>query len=413
MSLPDLMLQGQIPAAGGTVRVYAYRYDGLQNFGEVTNAFQVAFGSQRGVNYFVLQAVRWHEILCAHPCFILRVTVDYVEERIFDKYTEQYCLDGCCVVPGGIKVDGTPVAPVVPTDTPVPLPSNWCEHETHVLEAEFDCYDPFSGEFYGGTGDMTFRKRTVIDATFRQMPREITRQISMSCRVQRTESIRKYELHSFEVFPNWKMDEIENMMQAPRLYLDGKPIIFSGGTPFERIHKCKDWNRLKAILEHCKVWQNTSCAPVCDDGATGARAAYYALPETTDVYRDDAGRVIGYSDTDLTSWMTAQNGVANAEFVADALPKPAKILKVIGSTPPSFLYVGAPVPSNKSFAVLDSATDPDYYAILGLPRDYKFCQNPVLSAPSFTEPVCAAPTFSDVSFRDSCKKPTLSDYTIA
>lgn len=415
-ALADFYLYGELPEYGDTAEIVVLAADGLTGYEGVTIegsgsglGLQMAYGSSGGINFFKLTAESWAQVFCQYPCFVLRITIqDGNGQVIFDKYTEQYCLDSCCILPAGLVAAGATVELERATGSDTALPRwNTCERERHVLEAEFDCNNPFSGEVSGG--ENLLRKRVVIEGSFRQQPREITRQISLSCRIQKTESVRKYELWSFEIFPTWKMDEIENMLQAPRLFLDGKPVIFSGGTPFERIHKCKDWHRLKVVLEDCKIWQNTSCESSCETGPTGAKATYYVLPSHTDQYRDDAGRVIGYTDESLLQWLQARTGVTDAALVTDPLPAPAKVVRVKGAGKlPAYIYAGRPVPANKSFAVSDSATDPDFYKLMGLPRNYVACTVPVIGNIAYETLFCATPVIGEKTYADSCKTPVVS-----
>lgn len=65
-----------------------------------------------GVYYGNIKFKRFSEALCNNPCFILQVRVSVLIQRqqlnsyrvVFDKYTQRYCIDSCCLIPSGITV---------------------------------------------------------------------------------------------------------------------------------------------------------------------------------------------------------------------------------------------------------------------------------------------------------------------
>lgn len=420
MSLPDLFLHSALPNdVPGTMQVYAYYPDGLTNYGEVTAGFDIHYGMQGGARYFVLTANAWHPILCANPCFLLRVVIYNQDPTpIFDKLTQLYCLDGCCISPGTITTDGTPVAPVAPVDpstdpfsTPPAL--NDCNRPVVTLEVTYDCYDVFGGVFGTNADGTPLKKRFVVEGFIEKLPRDIVRTI-VKCRVQRTEITPKYELQASEPIPDWKRQEVEAMLAAPSLTINGKAVIFTGGAPFTKMFKCSSIFRFRLPFEECVKAQRYGCGIPCNGEGAGERA-FYGFRKATGEYRAENGVLIGYDTADVAQYLKAQSGIESASMVADpTVGESAFYVTADGpGVPllPSFLYSGTPVPANRSYRQL--LPDYDRNTVFGLPADYIVCKKPVLSAPSFAALACKTPTLSDHTFQDSCKQPILSDYTFA
>jgi hypothetical protein len=417
MSLTDLFLHSALPSdVPGTVQVYAYSPDGLTNYGEVTTGFDIHYSMQGGTRYFVLTANKWHAILCANPCFLLRVVVYNQDPTpIFDKLTQLYCLDSCCISPGTITADGTPVAPIDPSTDPLSTPParNECGRPVVVLEVTYDCYDNFGGVFGTNPDGSPLKKRFVVEGFIKKIPRDIVRTI-VKCRVQRTEITPKYELQASEPIPDWKRQEVEAMLAAPSLTINGAPVIFTGGAPFTELFTCSGLFRFRLPFEECVTFQRFGCGIPCSGEGPGERA-FYGFRKASDAYRAENGVLIGYTAADVAEYLRSQTGIDSASVGEDpTVSESAFYIEADGpGVPllPSFLYSGAPVPANRSYRQL--LPDYDRNTVFGLPVDYMLCKKPVLSAPSFTDLVCKTPVISDAAFQDSCKQPILSDYTFA
>lgn len=124
----DLLLQAYIGTSffmfsSITVTVQCLTPDGATLLGDVTASFEwVAVTAGTTANgtpvYVNLRARVFDEIMCANPCFILRViivkTTFGIAQTVFDKYTERFCIDSCCIPPSNIEIQVTD--PSVATD---------------------------------------------------------------------------------------------------------------------------------------------------------------------------------------------------------------------------------------------------------------------------------------------------------
>jgi len=126
--------------------------------------------------------------------------------------------------------------------------------------------ETMSGGISGTGGAFTFTRQFWIQGMVRKLPTTIKRTISVNCRTQRTERTNKYLLSAFVAFPQWKVDEIEGMLLANHLFIDGREYQSEGGTPFEQIGKPKNCiyeYRLGMELQDCFEWQTFGCTPAC------------------------------------------------------------------------------------------------------------------------------------------------------
>ncbi len=430
----DLLLQGHITASyTGTpsIVVQCYTPDGVTNLGDITGLFDWFAGvAPDGSKYFNLKAKEFSGVLCAQKCFILRVRFQVGSTVLFDRYTEQYCLhNDCCLRVTSVTINGTTteiLPPGVPGATSTAPVVDNCGRPIITLKSLFDCYDSISGDFYGfptsttgGTaagGPFRFEKVTHITGTVRRQPREITRQVSGNCRVQKVESARTYDLQGREMFPLWKMDEIEGMLHGNHVFVNGREYIYRGDTPFTRLYPCRDYFRLKTTLEDCPKQQIFGCSTECD--AQGRHERYYGIRRqaSPERYYDEAGRNIGTTKPELFNWYRVQDGVTAVEEVAAPAGTATHytIFRVRGERYiPTFFYAGAKRADAKVYGRALSADAPDYNSLFGLPTDYTECAAPVFGQQITVEAMtCTAPTFGEVTLEQTCDAPTFGQVTI-
>lgn len=117
----DLILQAIVPPSPTgkyTLKVEVLQPDGLVVFEDASIYFEwYVFQGVNGVYYMNMRATRFSPAMCANSCFILRVTIGRLEGKgevsynriVFQKYTERYCVDNCCLVAKDITIDSTGV----------------------------------------------------------------------------------------------------------------------------------------------------------------------------------------------------------------------------------------------------------------------------------------------------------------
>lgn len=122
----DLILQALIeysPSGEYTLLVEVMQPDGTIVLEDATSYFEwYVFQAPNGNYYMNMRAMRFSPAMCANSCFILRVTIKRKENyssgiggevttiyrTIFQKYTERYCIDNCCLVAKSISVEIEP-----------------------------------------------------------------------------------------------------------------------------------------------------------------------------------------------------------------------------------------------------------------------------------------------------------------
>lgn len=112
LSPDDIILQAQVPNVSQnayTVKIEVLTADGATILEDATLYFEwYSFQGTNGKWYVNMRAKRFSPEMCSNKCFILLVTIIstltsplYV---VFEKYTERYCLDDCCLVPSEIRI---------------------------------------------------------------------------------------------------------------------------------------------------------------------------------------------------------------------------------------------------------------------------------------------------------------------
>ncbi len=229
-------------------------------------------------NYTNINCLRYSPAMIANKCFILEVIQPFAmsaDGQItgFHKYTQKYQLINTLIFARYVLVfvdGGGNLATLCSEGNTDGLCNPLIK-----MSCAFDCMDAFNGDFYGdgillessaGGGAFTFIRQFYIQGMIRKLPTAIKRTVSINCRTQRAERTIKYLLSAFTSFPEWKVQEIESMLLAQHLFLDGREYQSEGGTPFEQVGKPKNCvyaYKLGMELQDCFEWQAFGCTPIC------------------------------------------------------------------------------------------------------------------------------------------------------
>jgi hypothetical protein len=420
----DLLLQGQLDTlatSGFTTAVYLYSADGLTSLGDITAYFEVyyAYNPATRKPFFNLRLKSFAPAMCAQACYILRVMVQVGGTAIFDSYTERYCQASCCDRPRGIVIAqegirhredlraGVPIdagddggdTPLTDPVASLPERPDPCGESYITIRTTYQCYDAFSGDYYGvpatvyqGSASFVFEKRVNLVAKIAQREREIKREISYNCAVQRSESFKPYLLQGISqaaLVPTWKMNEIENMFHAEHIYINDyinpeAEYQFAGGKIFTQVHKCWESFRLNATLQSCTMRQTFGCVTDCNN----SDKLYFVVPSAyngTGFY-DESRRLIAYTLDELLLWAAGQNGVYEVEDISSDYPGAAGAFSMAATSyiPTSFYYDAA-IPRNKIYG---SINPPDASAYIPA------CAKPVTDDADVINDDCATPGYA-------------------
>jgi hypothetical protein len=411
----DMMLQGAIPAGKGsgnyTISIEVWSPDGLTAYEVATSYFSYYFfvNPVNGLHYFTARLKSFSPAMCAHQCFLIRVGVTNTgspDKYLFANWTERYCVSNCCDTAKGITVSQNGITTPLP-DVPAPLaagsdsPVSACNEPLIRLITKFDCYDNFTGDYYGDPtqvlsgAKIPFVKVTSMRGRIVRRPREINREMSYNCKLQSAESTAQYLLEGFEYFPAWKMAEIEGQLHASQIWVDDyktyRQYQYAGGTPFKQLSKCRELFKLETMLEDCTQRQVFGCG---DCAATtvnfdGTQRAY-VIPAAYNggaFYNESKARVAD-DFAGLLLYLRAQPGVTAVNDVdtGELTCGLYRAATVAGNgNLPSYLYFDSPVGSNRVFASTAEHFE-DMCQGSGV-----VCKKPVAGTVSVTDIVCATP----------------------
>lgn len=394
----DLVLQGVLPTTlttGFSMKIQVMSADGLTVYENASSYFNVYYFNYNGVTYFNLRLASYSPAMCTYKCWILNV---YVGNNIvlFDKWTERYCQSACCDTPRDITatIDGATITPT--TVTAPALPTADCGKPLIRIRSVFDCVDNYNSDFYGtptnvtqGTASFTFQKITNIVARFRQRPREITREISYNCNLQRSESFKPFLLESFSekgVFPAWKMDELEVMFHANHIYIsdfiEEAQYQFAGGVLCEKIGlPCWETFKLKTIIQECTIRQLFGCAENCE--ISGSLS--FLVPEGSNGQYYTENKVLIGDYDDLLDWYRNQSGITSVTDTTGEFDNTDHSFEVEGTGYiPTYFYSSSLTNSDKVFGT----TTPEAPVIL--------CAMPVVGEIVIEADVCATPVIGTI-----------------
>lgn len=426
----DLMLQGMLYDGNGVyaIKIQSYSADGLTLYADDTIYFNSFFGrTNTGQDYFQTQLKTFSPEMCEHQCYIFRVTVTQNGGAVvlFDKWTEKYCQVGCCTPayditgaqddiigpanPGTISVDR--IRPTYPVNT--------CGTRLIRLTSTFQCVDYFDNEVYGNSATtlsgtaFPFTKVTYFTGRIVSRPREIKRDISYNCNLQRSESARPYLLEGYDFFPAWKMVEIENQLHADYIAVndfvsDERAYQFDGGSAFAKVQGARDCDevfKLNVILRDCFIRQIFGCSPACNTSALQT----FIVPgvyQGGNFFTEGQQMVGSYSD--LLDYYRSQSGITSVTDV-DVSGLSCQIYKTFtvegtGYVPTSF-YFDFATQYNRVFGRTNITID-EYCAALG-----NQCDKPDIGAITYSDMSCDAPAIGTITYSDiSPETGTITSY---
>lgn len=387
----DMQLQGLLfnGAAPYTVTLYLYSADGLTQYADATAYFEVYTAkATNGQDYFNARLKSYHPSMCLYKCFIIRGVVTSGGLTIFDKWTERYCQTDCCDTVSGVTYSqdgivtsggGTGTTPI-PTNQPL---LSACGDPLIRIISRFECIDQFTGEVYGnpaqvfsGAADWNYTKITTTTGRIVPRPRDIIREWSYNCRLQRTESQPTYLLEAYEMFPAWKMLEIEGQLHANKLWIDDyinqKEYIFSGGTPFAKVDgalDCTELFKLQTNLYECTQRQIFGCTTICESTSNG----FLIIPASYNDggFYDENGLLIAtVLDGDeaspyavgLVQWLRSQDGITDVTVINitgySCEDYTYAIVQIQGTGYiPTFIYIDNPSTANRLYTIVTNDTD--------------------------------------------------------
>jgi len=370
----------------------------------------------------------WSPAMCANGCFVLEVVVTTSTGiSLFWKYTQRYNAVGC-----DTSLCGTPpllVAELDDTETPQghkqlkidlcgqgPIPIDPCRGEYIRLEGSWPCDDSINGEYYGTPENIInccydegnagfdapfpFTKGTWLSASFKKAPRELKRIISLNCKTQRVEVVTKKQMHGKDPYPEWKMEDVENILIAPRILVEGVEYLYREASPFERLHECTSHFRLKGNFELCPKRQTFGCKVDCEE-----KARYFKLGRISPNgrYYDEGGKLIATTTTsrsaeaNLFLWLRTRPGVTYAKIIpTSVLDCTAAHLWMIAGREamPTVIYSGYVRGGERMYGIDLGLTNPDYSVLCATPSAQTLCNAPVLDVPAVAAFACDTPVLS-------------------
>ncbi len=422
----DMQLQGQVYNGSGSysLKLYVYSADGMVQYEDATTYFDYYFAAIPGsaVHFFNARLKTFSPAMCAHACYIVRavVTMNGSSITLFDKYTERYCQTSCCDSATGIQIvqDGNispapiiglpeipfflPAAPVVPVTE--------CGDALIRIISAFDCLDAFTGDFYGipdtvlsGSATFGYVKISNIRGRIVRRPREIKRELSYNCKLQRVESTVAYLLEGFEYFPTWKMQELEGQLHSSRIWVDDyrtyKEYQFSGGTPLKQISKCFELFKLETVLEVCTQRQVFGCGADCTVaiGIDGSNLVY-SIPESYNggAFFGENKQMVAQDYDELLVYLRAQDGITDVHDI-DISSIDCTIYKAIAISGngyiPGSIYYDAATGNNRVFGAVVKELEDMCNGVLSCSKpvtgiiliDDMLCQEPETGTPVVTD----------------------------
>jgi hypothetical protein len=387
---------------------------------KATSYFEYYFAVNQftGQHFFNARLKAFAPSMCTHACYILHAKVMDGSTVVFDKYTERYCQSSCCdlardidirqdgILIGGMVTGGEGTTTETATTTPVNPKLTECGDALITLRTKFDCFDKFTGTYYGkpkgvlsGSASFTYQVITNMRGRIVRRPREVKREYSYNCRLQRVESTATYQLEGFEYFPPWKMQEIEAQLHATEIYVEDIRYEYAGDTPFAQIHNCVEIFKLATTLNDCPIRQVFGCSNDCEpeENFDGAQKMF-VIPDGYEGqgFYNESKQLIASNYDELLNYFRNLNGMTAVNDIniasLDCTVYKAFSLSGAAYVPTSF-YHDNPTAGNRVYGtVLPSLQD--ICAQFG-----NTCVKPAINTDLIvmTIQVCAAPALGDAA----------------
>lgn len=415
----DLTLQAQISKVTGasTCEIYQYTPDGVQSVADITSSFQWYTTTDGQGNYYWTAKMTTISPACLNPCFILRVVIKEGNTVLWDKFTERYCIQSCCVPVSSVTYtqDGyTPVtlhADVFSNESGFGYIINQCGKQVVAMIGTGTCLNRANGYYYGsgskisGSGDaFKFYQVTNMYATAQILPREIVRTISRNCRTQEVERVQRFKIQGQEPLPLWKVQDLEDLFTSENfeIYTDSTPgmgrVVLDTTTAFETIGKRnvdQKYDRFKMDFEvrQCREFQMFGCSEVCPTVETTTYG--FVIPSNAESYYSEGGELIATDPEELVTWLRSIDQTTDAYIVNLSPPSSTWNIFVVAGNGylPTSLYINNYNYENKIVAIPVTTNTPDWTSYFPeVP-----CSTPVIGTIASETIVCPAPTIGGVT----------------
>ncbi|MBD3904475.1 hypothetical protein NAL32_07500 [Chryseobacterium sp. Ch-15] len=276
------------------------------------------------------------------------------------------CLDvvqvGYCYKGEDVKIN----LPLIATEF---LQENGCQLPLIKLSATYNCFDNVKNAYYGdpktllnypGNNQTLIHQNSFyIQGQLQQQPAEIKRNITFLGKPQRAENVEKLSVFGLEVFPDWKMREIESVLSGRRIFIDGIEYIYRGAKSFIRdeIQGSNSWI-FKTELENAPKVNDFTCIEDCI-----TNCYYFVITSGTkdqDYYKEDKSK-IGDTYQELLDYFNSLNDVISVTDVNVATIgcNVTAVLKIDSfGYVPSFIYYKMPINEYRIFVKFDDCQSP-------------------------------------------------------
>lgn len=221
-----------------------------------------------------------------------------------------------------------------------------CGHSIYEIEGKFDCEDNISGHNFNG-GTFRYQRKVKLKGYIKRLPRETERQISQNCKTQKVTSAVSYEFQALDLYPEWKMNEIEEIFHARDILINGQKVIWEGGKLFEQINKgCPALFRMRAVIEECPKYNIYGCA-----SGTCIHPRFGILINGDDgntIYAHN-GTKIATSFAQFSAYLESQSGVESVTEITEELPCQytiAYLVETDGTANINKFYIGDKTPTH-------------------------------------------------------------------
>lgn len=255
---------------------------------------------------------------------------------------------------------------LIPTEF---LQENGCQLPLVKLTANYNCFDNVKGAYYGDpktllnypSNDQTLihQNSFYISGQIQILPAEIKRNITFLGKPQRAENIEKLSVFGLEVFPDWKMREIESVLSGRRIFVDGIEYIYRGAKAFTRdeIQGSNSWI-FKTELENAPKVNDFTCIEDCI-----TNCYYFVITsgdKDQDYYKEDKSK-IGDTYQELVDYFSSLNDVISVTDinVATVGCHVTAVLKIDSfGYVPNYIFYKMPLNEYRIFVKFDNCDNP-------------------------------------------------------
>lgn len=317
--------------------------------------------------------------MCSCSKFILQITST---EPALLYYAGMFQIEDCCDSNYVVDIDGGEPNAGNSSDNPsASTVSNGykmqCRDQALRFEAWNDCTDVFFGGFYQNG----FKRVMNLTGRMYAMPKSLQKSVAWNGKVLHSETFEVFTVELWDLVPEWKLREIEDMLLLQYMTIDGEDYYFTGSDSIGSIVEelCTPMYQLKFQVQKKPKRQFYGCGDPCI--VNNIVYNYVYIDPLAGQYFTEDKMPLGGDPESVIAWYAGQGFIVTETEVAN-------VYQLEGSMTAPYFYQGGNMYKDRQFVYMGvgDATPP-----------VVTCTKPTLSVITASSATCVVPEIGTIN----------------